>query len=387
MPDEKKDKNIHHAPRTPYSATTRRAALGIGAAVLVFGIAAFFYTRPKPPKEEAPVYVPPAINDSLPQSDAAMPPASSAPASSEAPAPYPMFQLQEADVVALNTMLDEWTQQETMVKKSLLEGDDEPQASSAPGEGDSMPQEELVADGGHAVAVWYLDIASGAQYGYNADEPFWYASLMKAPYAMYLYQLAEQGACDLAADIIVTPGDVSGYEENSGEIKKMTLPATFTTEQLIGYMLRNSDTVALRVLLRQYPADGFWQWAAERGVEGERLGNVVGGYATARQMGILLGGMYEYMLYGAHGVALREHLENGNYAPIQSEWPVAGKYGWDTRAYHDMAVVFAQRPYLVVILTDKWGGSWGEYAMFAKVTKQLEDAAASAWAAFGAGGA
>ncbi len=323
------------------------------------------------------------------------------------PAPQmPQFSFSPEEAERLNQMLDTWAEEETYILLQPEEGEEPPNGAAgeggqgagggtdeneaqppaaAPGKPAAEPQH--VPDGGQNVALWFLDIDSGAQYSYNAAHSFSYASLMKAPYAAWLYTLAAEGGCNLEESVEVQPGDIGKYAENTGVLKNMELPDTFTVETLMGYMLESSDTVALRVLLERYPAEGFRQWAAQQGIgEPARLNSVVSGQLTAGEAGVLLQAVYRVMQDNPHGPLLRQHMENaGNRMIVSAQWPVARKYGWDERAYHDMGVVYAPHPFLLVIMTDKWGGSYEERAMFGTLTAALEMMMAAKWEAFEAG--
>lgn len=305
-------------------------------------------------------------------------------------APPPQFGFTEAEVTQLNEMLAAWAEEETFVLVSEAEelaasgGAPAATGSSAPPASSTQADEPVyTADGGHDVAVWFMDIESGTQYGYNDQFAFSYASLMKAPYAAWLYTLAQGGACSLEEMIEVKPEDIGKYKENTGVLKTMELPGSFSVETLIGFMLRNSDTVALKMLLARYPAADFNRWATEQGVQNpDALNSVVSGKITAADMGALMMAVYRVIEFNQHGLTLRQHMENAGNRMIASAHPVARKYGWDEHAYHDMGVVYAPHPFVVVIMTDKWGGSYAETAKFGSITQLFEDMMAAKWAAY-----
>lgn len=309
-------------------------------------------------------------------------------------APPPQFTFTDEEINSLNEMLALWAEEETFILVQPEEDEDSSSssssssASSSSGSSSSQAQKkaaepQYVADGGHDVAVWFMDVGSGAQYVYNEQFQFSYASLMKGPYAAWLYTLAQEGGCDLEEQVEVKPEDIGKYAENTGVLKTMDLPAQFSVETLIGYMLESSDTVALKLLLARYPAEGFKQWAAQQGVQDpDGLNSVVSGKVSAADMGALAMATYRVMEYGQHGASLRAHMEAAGNRMIASDHPVAHKYGWDEHAYHDMAVVHAPHPYVMVIMTDKWGGSYAEMAKFGEISRALETMMAAKWAAW-----
>lgn len=284
----------------------------------------------------------------------------------------PALAFTEEELSIINTFLDEWAEQETVI--NVQEKDED---------GEFIGDPIWEADGGHEVAVWFMDIDSGLTYERNADAAFEYASLMKAPYANYLYILVEQGNANITETFTVTEEHIQKYINNSGKIKDMELPREFTMREMIYYLIRFSDTVALKVLLERYPAAGFIEWATTLGLQHpETLGTVLSGQITARDAGILMNVLYHYMQDGHFAAELREDMENStNRLIISPKYPTAHKYGWDTNTYHDMAAVFAPHPYVMVILTDKWGGSDKDRAGFSKFTALMEGIIEDKWAA------
>lgn len=283
----------------------------------------------------------------------------------------PEFIFTPEEMQSISTMLDEWAEKETVI---TIDKDDE---------GEPLKEPIVNTEGGHKVALWYMDLNSGLQYGYNAGEMFSYASVMKAPYAAWLYTLASQGQLDLAQVITIAPENIGKYAENSGVIKKMELPKDFTVEELIGHMLESSDTVALRTLLNHYPATGFVTWAGEKGVQQpEALRSVMSGTISAQDAGVLALAVYDVMENNPYGPDLKNHMMRSGNRMIRSEHPVAHKYGWDENAYHDFAIVYAPHPYILVILTDKWAGSYKEQSKFGEISSLIESIVMQKWADF-----
>lgn len=355
-------------------ATTALAAV-LAALVLLGMAAALFFSEQK-----AGAVLPPVVTPWI------SPPAASLvalpPAGEQAPAPAPVSALEapeggweeytfsEEEVQRLNALLDEWAaaaQPET----GAPEGDEA--AAGAPEEDEET---------GHRVAVYFRDLDSGAEYVYNGEEKFDVASLSKAPYAMYLYQLVEQGQASLDETFLIDAESIKGSEENSGKLKDdPNLPRELSLAEMIEYLLRYSDTVAQRVLLKRYPAEGYAAFAAQLGLHypGDVRG-VTSGVITAPDAGVYLAALRDYMASGQYGPQLQEHLMNTRNTMIRTPWPVARKYGWDEFAYHDMAVVYAPHPYLLAILTDKSAATAEDLAQFTAIPALFEQMMARHWA-------
>lgn len=285
---------------------------------------------------------------------------------------WPQLAFTEDEISLLDQLLTEWASSVPVEPESLAATSDQSGGSDVT---------EGPAPHGTRVSVYFKDLDSGAEYCFDADDKYPIASLSKAPYAMYLYTLVENGVCSLDEEFYIDEEWVEESANNSGRIKDdPDLPRTFTLEELIHYLLRYSDTLAQRVLLDRYPAEGYTQWAAGLGLAyPEDVRGVTSGLITARDAGVYLIALEDYMENGAYGLQLKDHLYNTSYPMIRSEYPVARKYGWDEGAYHDMAVVYTQHPYVLAILTDKSAGDWNDHAMFQKVAGTFEEIMGQKW--------
>lgn len=234
---------------------------------------------------------------------------------------------------------------------------------------------------GKKVALYFRDLYSGAEYIYNGEEKFEIASLIKAPYAMYIFQLVDEGKASLEETFYVTAEMLAASAENSGKLKDDPgLPRDYTLAELVDYSIRYSDTGALRIMMGRYPAAGYAEWAAGLGLHfPEDVRGVTSGRITALDAGVYLTALYGYMESGSHGQTLRELMMNTNYTMIRSQAPVAHKYGWDEYAYHDMAVVLGDHPYILAILTDKADGTGTERQMFINIAAELEAMMEAKW--------
>ncbi|MEG0895543.1 MAG: serine hydrolase, partial [Oscillospiraceae bacterium] len=78
---------------------------------------------------------------------------------------------------------------------------------------------------GQNVSVFYKDIYSGNSYNYNQDNKYFIASLIKAPYAMYIYDLVSQGKCSLDDKFILTE---EIKQQGTGKLKDMDADTELT---------------------------------------------------------------------------------------------------------------------------------------------------------------
>ncbi|MCL2841557.1 MAG: class A beta-lactamase-related serine hydrolase [Defluviitaleaceae bacterium] len=224
---------------------------------------------------------------------------------------------------------------------------------------------------GNSVAVFYMDIESGFTYMYNADRVFTSASLNKIQHALYLYVLAERGLLDLDRIHTFNPSD---YREGTGRMRtRYSFGTQFTTRQLLYYSIRYSDNVAFRILVREYGLTGFLEFVREIGVDESLVRNLTGANVTARDAGLWMHAVHAYLESdGAYTELFRSDLLNTNMTLVQANYPVASKYGWAQPSFHEMAIVYADSPYILVILSNLYQGPVGGSSTFANISRRFE---------------
>ena len=230
---------------------------------------------------------------------------------------------------------------------------------------------------GDVVAVYYENIETGYTYSYNGDEIYSSASTIKAPYCLYIYYLAEQGLADL--DSLHTYYE-ENFQEGTGIIQDMEFGSEFTEHQLLRYAIRNSDNVAIRMLSDKYGTYGFREFVAENGGERDLLSrvsnNVHSARITANACGMYLRMLYDY-IEGEHAYSaqLKTDMLSTTYTMLASNYRMANKHGWSelSNAFHDMAIIYADSPYFLVILSNFHTGSRGDLAIFRAISTVVQD--------------
>lgn len=229
----------------------------------------------------------------------------------------------------------------------------------------------MLAGFGGQVAALYKDIETGYTYSYNADTSFFAASLTKAPYCMYLFDLAANGKCDLEQKLTYTEKIGSN---GTGKVKNSPFGTQFTVSQLIEYTLRYSDNAALRMLRGVYPASGFQKYAAGIGIKNTAaIGLITNSRITANDAAVYMQAIYDFVGSNAtYGSLLRDHLIHANNKWFTSRYPILHKYGWADKAFHEIALTEAPHPYILVLLTDHEDGTEADFAMFRNFSKAVE---------------
>ena len=94
--------------------------------------------------------------------------------------------------------------------------------------------EKVIKSCGNGVSVFYKDLQSGYTYTYNENQKYFIASIIKAPYCMYIYDLASQAKCDLNK---VYTYAARHKADGTGKIQEMKIGTTFTLRQLLEMLL------------------------------------------------------------------------------------------------------------------------------------------------------
>ncbi len=195
------------------------------------------------------------------------------------------------------------------------------------------------------VSVSCVRISDGYTFEYNADCEYYAASLLKAPYALWLAERADAGEVDLST---VVPA------QNSS-------PSRTAMEAMIS-MISLSDNDAATQLYRIWPAyteSDFSQFLLDMGVD--RPLNALSdetniqGVFTSRDCANILLALWDYFESDApNAAALKQAFLDADHPMLESDYPMAKKYGSWEYALHDIAIVYADEPYCIAVLSD-WG--------------------------------
>jgi len=256
--------------------------------------------------------------------------------------------------------------------------------------------EATIEKSGAEVAVAYQSLDGRASWYLKPDEPFHAASTMKVPVLIELYHEAHRGKLRLDDTLVIRnefPSLVDGspYTLEAADDSEAGLygavGSTRTLAQLSELMITVSSNLATNLLIERLGvgniqkavhalgADGM---QVLRGVEDEKafkagLNNTTTARALARLMEAIAHGK---AVDPAASRAMREILERQTFndgipAGLPAGTRVAHKTGEITRIQHDAAIVYAPRPFVLVILTRGLEDPKESSALIATVTRQL----------------
>jgi len=267
---------------------------------------------------------------------------------------------------------------------------------------------------GYKLAFYYQDMSTGYTLSYNSDDIMYSASLIKAPYvysmlktvADFEYQkrnFAADGSplydeegnplfegahpnLDENGNILYAEGEEkfnlnriwtfdkeSMNEEGSGVIKDYDSGFQLTYRELATYALKYSDNVAFSQLRKMFGYTEYYAIARSLGVKGSSYGFM---QLSADDCGKFLEAIYAFIEENeVYGGLIRDAMLESNYPYLipynVSPAKAAHKYGWDHDSYHDMAIVYNDHPYILVIMTDLEDGGNSANSYIASVVKAI----------------
>ena len=195
------------------------------------------------------------------------------------------------------------------------------------------------------VSVSCVRLTDGYTYDYNADCEYYTASLLKAPYALWLAERADAGEIDL----------------NTQLPRLDTAPAQ-TAYDAIYSMISQSDNDAATQLYRVWPAyteSDFSAFLLDLGVDRPYNAlsdetNIQGIFSSHDAVKILVA-LWNYFGSDAPNAEMLEQaFLDADHPMLESEYDMAKKYGSWEYALHDIAIVYADEPYCIAVLSD-WG--------------------------------
>jgi beta-lactamase class A len=201
-------------------------------------------------------------------------------------------------------------------------------------------------------AFYAIDLESGFSFGVNESETMQAASLIKLPVLSALYKDAEDGKVDLDAKYKLRDADkIAGSGSLSGEPAGTVL----TYRDLARLMGKKSDNTAFNIVRKKL---GDERINAEIGRIGMTATSLAENTTSPQDVG-----RYFQKLWGGELVSQNDRDEILGYLTdtIYENWLAAGvpenvrvahKYGREVHVVNDAGIIYAPRPFVLVILTD-----------------------------------
>lgn len=205
------------------------------------------------------------------------------------------------------------------------------------------------------IGIYVKDLTTETEAGVDQDKIFYSASIAKLPILYYVQEQLNAGQVSLNTSVKYTAESISfngAYKvSGSGSLAKTPDNKDYTIEELINKTAKESDNVASN-LLSYYIAnkfdDDFYQ--VTTAVTGSRW-DMVSRETSARVAGKMMEALYEQNGYVIESL-LSTQFDNQRISkdiPV----PVAHKIGDADDVKHDVAIVYAESPFVLSIFTDK----------------------------------
>jgi len=186
---------------------------------------------------------------------------------------------------------------------------------------------------GGIYALYVIRLADGYSYGVSESSRMQAASLIKLPIMSYVYKKSEEGALGLDDKV---PG------------------SRLTYKQLVEAMGQRSDNSAQITLVKQFGSVEIQSYIDSIGMNRTSLEK---NQTTPSDIGLYFKKLYEG---GLVSEASKNEILNFLTKTIFEDWLVKGipevrvahKYGREQGVVNDAGIVFAERPFVLVIMTD-----------------------------------
>lgn len=201
-------------------------------------------------------------------------------------------------------------------------------------------------------AFAYKDIYTGFMVSYNEKQQIFTASTIKGPTDIYIYEMASLGKINLDEELTYTG---NYYNTGSGVLKNNKINTNYSVRTLLNYSTVYSDNVAHNMLMDKYGRENmlsFWQGLGTNSIF---TANNNWGVVNAHDAVIYMSELYRFYLENdIYGLELMNNFLNAKPKFISGEnnYQVANKSGWSGTVIHDVSIVFANNPYIVVALSN-----------------------------------
>ena len=239
---------------------------------------------------------------------------------------------------------------------------------------------EIIAASGAEVAVAYepITLQAADSRGILIDEEkvFHAASTMKVPVMIEAFRQAGEGRFSLDDAVPVgntfksivdgSPYELSATEDSDGEVYK-AIGKTMTVRQLVTASITVSSNLATNILIEKLGPENVRKTVARlkgdgmvvlRGVEDQKaFDKGMNNATTARALMALLGAIARGQAVNAAAsramsdILRMQQFNDAIPAGLPVDVPVGHKTGNITRIHHDAAIVYADKPYVLVVLT------------------------------------
>ncbi|MGV3079890.1 serine hydrolase [Streptococcus sp. 32226D021BW] len=205
------------------------------------------------------------------------------------------------------------------------------------------------------IGIYVKQLSTGQSVGLNQDKVFYSASIAKLPILYYVQEQINAGQVDLTTKVKYTADSMSfpgAYVVGgSGSLSKTPDNKEYSVEELINKTAKESDNVASN-LLSYYVTHQFYDdfYQNITAITGSKW-DMVTRETTAEVAGKMMEALYEQEGYVLESLVSTQ-FDNQRISKDIAV-PVAHKIGDADDVKHDVAIVYAESPFVLSIFTDK----------------------------------
>jgi len=256
-----------------------------------------------------------------------------------------------------------------------------------------------IASSGADVAVFFRTLDDSGEWSVRPDDTFHAASTMKVPVMIELFHQVKQGKLKLTDQIAVknefhsivdgspyqlSPDDDSeaGLYKAEGQSRSLSdlceLMITVSSNFATNLLIEKLGVENIRATIHSLGADGV---VVLRGVEdGKAFEKGLNNTTTAHGLAMLMEAIAQGKAVDAASsqdmtaILKRQKFNEGIPAGLPAGIEVAHKTGEITKIHHDAAIVFARRPYVLVILVRGLADVKQSAALMKDISRELYQA-------------
>lgn len=218
----------------------------------------------------------------------------------------------------------------------------------------------------------YYDLITGYSFGYNEDVEFPSASSIKANLAVYIMDMVSQGRVNLEKKLTYTQ---DFHNPGSGRLKNQAPGTQYSIDQLLTYMMVDSDNVAYLMLLNEFGPRNVQSYWFSLGATTTYKRGASWGTMTAADALLYMRRLYSfYMENEQYGGKLIDLFIRSNFRYLfhdEKDIAVAHKSGNTTLSMNDLALILDKHPFIFVVLTRKDAFDTGHMEFFGRASATI----------------
>ena len=187
---------------------------------------------------------------------------------------------------------------------------------------------------------------------YNENQSIFTASTIKGPTDLYIYEMASQGKINLDEELTYTQ---KYYNTGSGVLRNTSFNVNYSIRTLVNYSTVYSDNAAHNMLMDKYGRENMYNFWHSLGTTAIFSVNTNWGITNAHDAVIYMSELYRFYLENEeYGKEVMNNFLNASPKFIKSynNYLVANKSGWSGTVIHDVSIIFANNPYIVVAFSN-----------------------------------